>query len=348
MFNAILSTIVEDFMVNIIAGLVGAAIIGAVTFLIRLIQNKRFEDKFPISGKYISKYEDLEDGAIVVRSAPATFKQKGKKVTGETTFDGQRTWIMEGQVTDEGNFYGIYHAEDAHDQGVGNFFLKIDNKKCMSGIWSGYDSENDKVSAGNYTFRPVNENIQIVDLERKHIPAIIRIGDEEIGKDFVEMPILEDYLNKQDVFVGKVAVDTLNKTVVGFIFSYIIDKEQLIEIFNNKENKIPRQLLVSESYAYLKSTAVDKNYKGQSIGTQLVEATIEGFRALNVSTLFSTAWKSAKGTNMQGIFESLQFNEAYEIENYWREDSILKKYNCPVCGEPPCECSAVIYARFLI
>lgn len=338
----------EDIIINIIAGIIGGGIITGATLLFKLIKDKAMEEKYPIAGEYLSKYEDLENGVKVIRSAPAKFKQKGKKIKGETTFDGKRTWIMEGEITDEGNFHGIYYAEDAHDHGVGNFFLKIDNKKCMSGMWSGYDSENEQVSAGSYTFRPINKNIKIVDLERKHIPAIIRIGDEEIGKDFVETPILENYLNKQDVFVGKVAIDTENKTVVGFIFSYIIDKAALIELFNNNENKIPRELLFSDSYAYLKSTAVDKNYKGQSIGTQLVEATIEGFRALNVSALFSTAWKSSLGTNMQGIFEALKFNKAYEIKDYWKEDSIAKNYHCPVCGAPPCTCSAVIYARFLI
>ena len=31
------------------------------------------------------------------------------------------------------------------------------------------------------------------------------------------------------------------------------------------------------------------------------------------------------------------------IQNYWEADSLKKKYNCIVCGKPPCKCDATVY-----
>lgn len=338
----------DDIFVNLVAGLIGGLIIAVGTQVIRFIQNKRIEKQFPISGDYISRYDDLENGQRVYRTAPATFKQKGKKVIGETTFDGKRTWMIEGEVSPEGNFFGIYHAENPLDKGIGNFFLKVDNDKVMNGMWSGYDSENNLVNSGSYIFRPVNKNIQIVDLETKYIPEIIRIGDQQIGEQFLESEILENCIHKKDKFIGKVAIDLTRNKIAGFIVSFVIEKEELSNIYKKGVEQIPRSLTYANEYGVLKSVAVNEEYKGQSIGTRLVSVTLEEFKKLNITTVFSSAWKSEKGTNMKGIFDSLDFKEVYEIKDYWKEDSLEKQYKCPVCGNPPCRCSAIIYSKFLI
>jgi hypothetical protein len=41
------------------------------------------------------------------------------------------------------------------------------------------------------------------------------------------------------------------------------------------------------------------------------------------------------------IFDEFEFR--IELPNYWKEDSIKENFTCPVCGNPPCLCSAVIY-----
>lgn len=117
---------------NIFIGLLGAAIVSFLTYSIEFIKNKKIERKFPLSGNYITKYEDLANGERVVTTALANLKQRGNKVKGKTWFEG-RTWILEGTVIIEtGNIYGVYYSESPWDKSIGEFFLPLmQTKKCM-------------------------------------------------------------------------------------------------------------------------------------------------------------------------------------------------------------------------
>lgn len=75
----------------------------------------------------------------------------------------------------------------------------------------------------------------------------------------------------------------------------------------------------------------------------LVKDSIDEFKRREIKTVCSIAWKSKYRTNIGGILKRLGFEQILEIQNYWKEDSIEKGYSCPVCGGPPCKCSAVIY-----
>ena len=94
---------------NIFIGLLGAAIVSFLTFLCNYIKNKVVEHKFPLSGKYITKYEDLVDGKKVITTALACLKQKGNKIKGKTWFE-DRTWILEGTILETGSVYGVYYS----------------------------------------------------------------------------------------------------------------------------------------------------------------------------------------------------------------------------------------------
>lgn len=136
--------------------LLSAAVVGLLVRFRRVLYNKYLEWQYPVSGRYITRFEDEINGNEVTITAPAKLEQEGKKVTGSTKMsDDNREWYLEGDISSSGYINGIYHALDPHDRGVGNFFLYINHDKTMEGIWSGYDEVNDKISSGRYTFLPV-------------------------------------------------------------------------------------------------------------------------------------------------------------------------------------------------
>lgn len=337
-----------DIFKNILVGVIGALLVALINYFAKFYKSKRLEKKFPISGQYISKYEDMENGNLVMKTAPAIFKQKGKKITGETTFDGVRKWIIEGEISFQGHIHGIYYAEDPIDKGIGNFFLKVDNFKNMTGLWSGYDSENNSITSGKYIFKPINENIEIVDIEEKFIPHIINISDNQIGNSYITKDLLNSCILNKDNYIGKVAIDTLQQKVSAFCISYTINNEDLNAIFTLNKDKIPRVLQYSNSLGFIKSIAVHEKYKGYGVGTKLIQNSIDEFCKRGRTTIFTIAWKSKESINLKGVLENLDFHNVLEIPNYWKKDSLEKQYKCPVCGIPPCECSAVIYIKTLI
>ena len=65
----------------------------------------------------------------------------------------------------------------------------------------------------------------------------------------------------------------------------------------------------------------------------------------SINSISGFAWKNKKGVNMERIFEKNGFSKIKTIEKYWSEESIENNYCCPECGNPPCNCSSIIYFK---
>ncbi len=335
---------IVDLIRNVAVGVVGGMLVGGFGYLHGYMKNRSLEKKFPLSGEYISKFEDKnKNGVKTTCTAPVKLKQKGKKITGTTTFAGKRTWILEGEVSDDGHIHGIYFAEDPVDKGIGNFFLKVDNHRNMSGLWSGYDSENGRIESGKYTFKHVNRKIVVLDFSDRYVTSIVSIADKQIGQDYISSELIGKCMADPENFIGKLAFDKEIRKVVGFSISYRVDQSQLHELIKVDHKHIPRMLTYARSLGVIKSIAVDDESKGQGIGTLLIEETMHTFKKRGIHTAFTVAWKSRLGTNLHGVLSQLNFEQLIELPNYWKEDSIKENFTCPVCGNPPCLCSAVIY-----
>lgn len=331
---------------NVFVGLFGALLVSLITLAAKYIQNKIIERKFPLAGEYITKFEDEKDGQKIECTAPATLKQKGRKITG-TTFmpEDDRTWIIEGEAISTGHIYGVYFAEDPIDKGIGNFFLKVDNKRNMFGVWSGYDSANGKITSGKYIFHPVYRKFEITDLQKEYIPQLLDISDQVLGKDYLKYEDLEKVLNNQEEYMCKIVLNTKNRKVIGFCLCLIVTPEILPSILKMPKERIPGALRHSEKIGVLKTTAIAGEYQGHGIGKKLTDECYRTMLKSNVQSICSVAWKNGDRINIGGILDSLGFKKYTEIENYWKDDSLKNGYACPVCGKPPCLCSAVIYTQ---
>src|SRR5690606_35146465 len=147
---------------NIVVGLLSAGFVGLILILRKKLSDLHAERKYPIAGKYLSKFEDEVNGEKITVTAPAIFNQRGKKIFGETISQLEnRKWIIEGEITIGGHIHGIYFAEDPHDKGIGNFFLYINHRRHMEGLWSGYDSINQKITSGRYSFMPILKDVKL-------------------------------------------------------------------------------------------------------------------------------------------------------------------------------------------
>jgi len=334
---------------NVAVGLLSGLFVFLVTHVSRRAREFILERKFPIAGEFLTEFEDEERGQVVVRTAPASIRQRGSRIVGETslTEDG-RTWILEGQISRSGHIHGIYYAKDPHDRGIGNFFLYVYRDRVMEGLWSGYDSVNQKITSGRYTFLPVvTKKLKVRPMTEEDLPSIIAIADDELGKDYVPIDRLQSLLEEAQERKRFCTVAVLpDGSLAGFCMYSVITPEELKEKMKVPPEEIPKALLHSSRIGMLDTAAVRSQHQRKGIGYRLVSGAVEDLLNRQVGVICALGWESKKGVNIGGILNTLRFQELRRYERYWEEDSVKYNYSCPDCGRPPCRCSAVLFARF--
>ena len=328
---------------NIFVGLLGGFFVSFILFAISFIKNKILEKKYPIMGKYLTTFEDIENGKTVYTSGLALLKQNGKKIKGETFLSNNRTWIIDGELTDTGNLHGVYFAKDPLDKGIGNFFLKIANDRYMYGLWSGYDSENNIVNSGKYTFIPLLENYLIRNAEKEHITQIVAIGNEELGEGFLNYLEVMNILKEKTTYICKVAL--MDKVLLGFCLCKLVDRSEICEYLQIKQSDLPHYVLCADRIGVLKTIAVNRKSQHRGIGYALAFEAYNEMVKNNIQAISSIAWKNGDKINAHGVLTAIGLHSYIEIESFWKDSSIKEQYNCPACGSPPCQCSAVLYFK---
>lgn len=319
---------------NLLIAAIGGGITLGVKYIVEKIRQKRLENKYPISGDYISSFEDIVTGEKVITKAPVSLEQDGLHVKGTSEIDG-RTWILEGDISTDGYLHGVYHAESVRDKGVGNFFLEISIDGNMDGLWSGYDSVNKNIQSGRYTFvkKPF---IQISDISEKQVSAVLNIAEKQLGEAYIEV---DDILNEENIALAA----TISGKLVGFCTGKKLAVSELYKKIPQLSQKKLKQLEVVDEVGMVASMATDSTETGKGIGTELLSECVNKLQTMGLNVLVMAGWKSEKGVHIGSLAKKLGFEEMLEIEKFWYEDSKANGYRCPSCGEPPCECSAVVF-----
>ena len=366
---------------NIIVGVAAALVVGGLVQAKDYTYNKYLEYKFPISGEYITTFEDEKEGETVVATAPATLEQKGRKIEGTTIMPGDdREWKLEGEIAEGGYMNGVYYAIDPHDQGIGNFFLYVNYDRHMEGLWSGYDEVNEKINSGRYTFTPVLDSYDTRRLTAERIPATVDIADNRLGRDYLSADSLETSLKEDSPYFTRLAVmesrfskessiadklahrflnrgepivrgkmvptETNTEEVIGFCLGALFDQDQLNEYLNIDQDDFPPGLTHANSIGVVRTVAVREGFENRGVGTALIKECINEVLEGNAEALCAVGWEQNGDINIGGLIQHFNFEAVGRYENYWREDSKEHGYHCNNCGEPPCECPATLFVRY--
>lgn len=328
----------NSFFSEWLSGIIGALFAGIVLIISKAIRHFYLNKKYPIKGDFIAYYEDISGGQKCTLSAPTTIHQKGLDIKGKTTFELGKTWILEGKISD-GNVYGIYHAESPNDSGKGNFFLQINATGDLDGIWSGYDHENKLITSGHYLFKRIPK-IQIKSITESYHGSVLALSSRLLGKGYLpDIPQLDK--NKTVLLVA-----LSSKKFIGFAYARITEKDDLNVILKNRTIDIPPDLKLADergTLGLLKTVCVEPENQGRGVATILIKECLNNLVTLGAETFICIAWKSSAGVQIGGVLSKLGFREWITLDKFWAEESISQNFSCPVCGNPPCNCSAVIY-----
>lgn len=178
-------------------------------------------------------------------------------------------------------------------------------------------------------------------LKEEHIPFILNICNEQLGDGFLSEAELQHYLDNETKFCHVVQH---SNQVAGFSLMEISDKSIIAKKMRSEEQWFLNYFAAYDKIGYRSLTAVSNQFQGKGVASFLVEKGLH-FLSQKTDVVVCDAWKS-ETTHIGNILERNSYEVLKEVPQFWTAESINKQYQCGVCGAPPCECTAVIYARF--
>ncbi len=184
----------------------------------------------------------------------------------------------------------------------------------------------------------MNKNYSIHLLTNDLLAAAKQIIDKQLGKNYLSLADLKKFIEgeslglvllEQTEVIG-VSLVKIGKTAT--IAQELLEgKDWFLSYFQNQKK-----------IALRKHLAIKEEKKGQGLGRLLVE---EGMKKLNMDkmAIVSVVWQEGAAHSLGKILQNAGAIPVKNIKNYWAKDSLIKKYNCPLCQRLPCSCSATIY-----
>jgi len=169
--------------------------------------------------------------------------------------------------------------------------------------------------------------VLIKELSNESLTDVFQLSNIVFGSNFLNISYYHSFI---DSITKKIYTASIGNQIVGFI-----------SISNSKQ--INKTLLkgtidIDSEVTIIKQVVVHPNFQNRGIGMQLVRVSIQKINQQKICI----AWKRGEHIALGNILIKNGFKKIKAINKYWYDDSILKQYNCPECGNP-CFCDAIIY-----
>lgn len=182
------------------------------------------------------------------------------------------------------------------------------------------------------------DNFVIKNATQIDISSVLNILNKELGKDYVTDSVLFSFMKKG---FCKVIVEKNTHVVVGVCLFDILDYKNVTQITIGQKIEDFKN---TNHIGFIKTIAVQDKCQNLGLGTKLLKTVLDALNKKEVDKFISTAWEHSGVTNISSLLKKFGFVEKFKIRNYWYEDSLKKKYLCPVCGNP-CHCNCVVYIK---
>jgi len=174
-----------------------------------------------------------------------------------------------------------------------------------------------------------------------NVKQVLDISDSVFGKGYMTDKEVIDYKNDSNATI--ITIER-NNHLVGFSVIQILSKAQLnYVVFDD----VPEEIKSFSKIGYRKMTAVNPNLKSKGIGQKLFKMGQEWFTSKSVDVVLTVAWVNEETKIYRRFLEKHGFKPIKNYNEYWKEDSLARQYDCAVCGTPPCKCDGVLYAKKL-
>lgn len=92
---------------------------------------------------------------------------------------------------------------------------------------------------------------------------------------------------------------------------------------------------------------IHESYQGKGLGQKLSQKRLEWLKSHNCNLVVGISWVSGLAHTSNRVFEKTGFTAYNKLDGFFREWSEKRNLICPVCGNPPCNCPAILYVKEL-
>lgn len=180
---------------------------------------------------------------------------------------------------------------------------------------------------------------------------VIDIADRTLGPGYLTRDELAAFLDTEQGQPGHLGrIWTLVGEVAGFGSARLLRKGGLAEHLERLRPFLTKGRLLDELPAHhrvglLDQVIVEPEFQNRGVGSQQAEFLSWQLKEAGAKRLLATAWHHDGHTPLAGVLRRQGFTSILQVDNFWRQDSLLRGYRCQACGTPPCGCSAEIFVR---
>lgn len=334
-FFPALSSMISEF----VAGAVTASLIGIGTWSYKRFERRKIEKRFPLSGSYISFYDDLAEGKKVVMASTSRIAQRGRNITITTTDLEGRSWTLDGTISQGNHISGVYSADEEYDEGVGSFYFRIE-KNQLNGMWSGFDHANRIINGGRYWMKR-RFPAEIRAFEPGDINDIMHASAGNFGFGYIG----PDQIRHDERSFTLVA--TVEETFAGFCLGGLQDEGQVRTMLHDHPAPLPDDVHFADLQGHLgviKSIVVEERFRGHGVGFALLEAAEQALVERGAQCIVVPAWSVGNRTAVASLLKLRGYAEWLHIPEYWREGCEAGQFRC-IAFRDRCRCSVVFYRK---
>ncbi len=132
-----------------------------------------------------------------------------------------------------------------------------------------------------------------------------------------------------------------NQRLIGVAVAQVLDNLDYYTLLNEDFVKNHRHKKVGS----LSTMSVHEDYQGQGIGQKLAKLRMEWLKDQGCQMTIGVSWVSGKKHTSDRVFLKMGFQEIGRHPTFYAQASLEKHFICPTCGEPPCLCPAILFAK---
>jgi len=179
--------------------------------------------------------------------------------------------------------------------------------------------------------------IRIKNITADDFDEIIFLCDSAFGKNYIVKDYLEQFVFAENGF-GFVAF--YKNELAGFVLNNVFSNNYI------PENKLLIKisfLISTQEFGVLKTMAIKEQYQQKGIGNALIDYSLKTFGE-KTKRIVSIIWDHP-GNYLTKLLEKKHFKYIETIPDFWKEESTNRKFECKLCGSPPCLCTAQIWLK---
>jgi ribosomal protein S18 acetylase RimI-like enzyme len=169
---------------------------------------------------------------------------------------------------------------------------------------------------------------------------VILLSDKLLGVGYLDEIQLQKYLD--DSHKTGIVSKSPSGEITGFQLMLTCELDELLQMSVSEHNWFKEYFSNKSPIGVIKTVGVNPEYKNEGIGTLLTQKGIDILQK-HAKSIISMCWDQKDDTPFARVLEKCNMHLIKTIPAYWEEDSLVKKYDCKICGEPPCLCAALIY-----